>query len=155
MAKSPHRLCGSTRESHVLAVDAHSKWLEVAVMKSTSSEKTIEELRSIFSRFGLPQRLVSDNGPQLVSEEFRIFMEENGIKHIKSAPYHPATNRLAERFVKTMKQALRSSKCTQSLNRRLSAFLLSYRNTSCYGKSVPCLSYVQETTLHLTQPTET
>ena len=113
----------------LVVVDTHSKRPEAAVMKSSSSEKTIEELWSIFSRFGLPQQLVSDNGPQLVSEEFRIFMEENGIKHIKSAPYHPATNRLAERFVKTMKQALRSSKCNQSLNRRLSAFLLSYRNT--------------------------
>ena len=55
-------------------------------MKSTSSEKTIEELWSIFSRFGLPQQLVSDNGPQLVSEEFRIFMEEKGIQRINSAP---------------------------------------------------------------------
>lgn len=118
-------------ENHMflVVVDAHSKWPEVAVMKSTSSERTIEELRSIFSRFGLPQQLVSDNGPQLVSEEFKTFMEENGIQHIKSAPYHPATNGLAERFVQTMKQALKSSQGTQSLNRRLSAFLLSYRNT--------------------------
>lgn len=59
-------------ENHMflVVVDAHSKWPEVAVMKSTSSERTIEELRSIFSRLGLPQQLVSDNSPQLVSEEF-------------------------------------------------------------------------------------
>ena len=118
-------------ENHMflVVVNAHSKWPEVAIMKSTSSERTIEELRCIFSRFGLPQQLVSDNGPQLVSEDFKTFMEENGIQHIKSAPYHPATNGLAERFVQTMKQALKSSQGTQSLNRRLSAFLLSYRNT--------------------------
>lgn len=118
-------------ENHMflVVIDAHSKWPEVVTMKSTSSERTIEELRSIFSRFGLPQQLVSDNGPQLVSEEFKTFMEENGIQHIKSAPYHPATNGLAERFVQTMKQALKSSQGTKSLNRRLSAFLLSYRNT--------------------------
>ena len=107
-----------------MVVDAHSKWLEVAIMKSTSSERTIEELRSTFSRFGLPQQLVSDNGPQLVPEEFKTFMEENSIQHIKSAPYHPATNGLAERFVQTMKQTLKSSH-----NQCLSAFLLSYRNT--------------------------
>lgn len=98
-------------------------------MKSTSSERTIEELRSIFSRFGLPTQLVSDNGPQLVSEEFQSFMEANGIQHIKSAPYHPATNGLAERFVQTMKQALKSSQGNGSLNRRLNTFLLTYRNT--------------------------
>lgn len=113
----------------LVVVDAHSKWPEVTVMKSTSAERTIEELRSIFSRFGLPTQLVSDNGPQLVSEEFRSFMEANGIQHIKSAPYHPATNGLAERFVQTMKQALKSSQGNGSLNRRLNTFLLTYRNT--------------------------
>ena len=52
-------------ENHMflVVVDAQSKWPEVAVMKSTSSERTIEELQSIFSRFGLPQQLVSDNSP--------------------------------------------------------------------------------------------
>lgn len=113
----------------LVVVDAHSKWPEVAVMKSTSSERTIKELRSIFSCFGLPQQIVSDNGPQLVSEEFKTFMEENGILHIKSALYHPATNGLTETFVQTMKQALKSSQGTQSLNRHLCAFLLSYRST--------------------------
>lgn len=118
-------------EEHMflVVVDAHSKWPEVAIMKKTSSERTIEELRSMFSRYGLPKQLVSDNGPQLVSEEFEMFMEENGIQHIKSAPYHPATNGLAERFVQTMKHALKSSSSYKSLNRRLNAFLLSYRNT--------------------------
>nr|XP_061811684.1 uncharacterized protein K02A2.6-like [Nerophis lumbriciformis] len=118
-------------ENHMffVVIDAHSKWPEVAVMKSTSSERTIEELRSIFSHNGLPQQLVSDNGPQLVSEEFKAFMEENGIQHIKSAPYHAATNGLAERFVQALKKALKSSPSTQTLNRRLNAFLLAYRNT--------------------------
>ncbi|XP_029965625.1 uncharacterized protein K02A2.6-like [Salarias fasciatus] len=115
-------------ENHMFlaAVDAHSKWPEVAVMKNTSSYRTIEELRSMFSRYGLPKQLVSDNGLQPVSEEFETFMEKNGIQHIKSAPFHPATNGLAERFVQTMKHALKSSPSSQSLNRRLNAFLLSY-----------------------------
>lgn len=65
-------------------------------MNSTFSEKTIEELRSSFSRFRLPQQLVSDNGPQLVSEEFQSFLCMNGIQHIQSAPYHPSTDGLAE-----------------------------------------------------------
>lgn len=113
MAKSSHRLCRTAGESLVV-VDAHSKWPDVAVMKSTSSEKTVEALRFIFSRFGLPQQLVSDNSPQLVSEEFETFMQENGVQHIRSAPYHPASNGLAERFVKTIKQALKASKSTVS-----------------------------------------
>ncbi|XP_051982289.1 uncharacterized protein K02A2.6 [Xyrauchen texanus] len=118
-------------ENHMflVIVDAHSKWPEVAVMHNTSSEKTIEELRTVFSRFGLPQQLVSDNGPQLVSEEFQSFLSVNGIQHIRSAPYHPSTNGLAERFVQTLKKALKTSQGKGSLNQRLNTFLLSYRNT--------------------------
>ena len=48
--------------------------------------------------------LVTDNGPCFVSEEFEIFLAKNGVKHITTAPYHPATNGLAERAVQTVKQ---------------------------------------------------
>ena len=86
-----------------IIVDAHSKWPEVITMSSTTSQHTIEALRSVFSRFGLPDQLVSDNGPQFTSEEFAQFLRRNGIRHILSAPYHPSSNGLAERFVQTFK----------------------------------------------------
>ena len=86
-----------------IVVDAHSKWPEVIVMSSTTAQHTIEALRSIFSHFGLPEQLVSDNGPQFTSDEFAEFMKGNGIKHILCSPYHPSSNGLAERFVQTFK----------------------------------------------------
>ena len=64
-----------------ILVDAHSKWPEVVTMSSTTSQSTIEVLRS-FSRYGLPEQIVSDNGTQFTSDEFAQFMERNGIKHI-------------------------------------------------------------------------
>lgn len=113
----------------LVVVDAHSKWPEVQVMDSVTSSKTIQALRTIFSRFGVPETLVSDNGPQLTSEEFECFLKSNGIKHICSAPFHPATNGLAERFVQTFKHALKASRESMTLQQRLDAFLLQYRNT--------------------------
>lgn len=110
-------------------VDAHSKWPEVILMDSTSSAKTIEVLRGLFSHYGVPEVLVSDNGPQFTSEEFAHFLTSNGITHKRSAPFHPATNGLAERFVQTFKHSLKSSRGTASVQRRLDAFLLQYRNT--------------------------
>ena len=80
------------------------------VMKSTRSRKTIIELNVIFSRNGVPEQLVSDNGPQFTFDEFNLFMKRNGIKHIRSAAYHQATNRLAERFLQTFKQVFRSAR---------------------------------------------
>ncbi|CAC5415741.1 Uncharacterized protein K02A2.6 [Mytilus coruscus] len=93
----------------LIMVDTHSKWPEVIKMKNITSESTINVLRTIFSRNGMPSRIVSDNGPQFTSQEFENFMQLNGIKHTRSAPYHPSTNGLAERFVQTFKQALKSS----------------------------------------------
>ena len=68
----------------------------------------IGKLRSLFAAYGIPEELVSDNGPQFTSEEFSVFMKNNGIKHTTSAPYQPATNGAAERMVQILKQALKS-----------------------------------------------
>ena len=61
--------------------------------------KTIPVLREMFARNCLPRHLVSDNGPQFCLEEFRHFMLANGIRHTRTAPYHPASNGAAERLV--------------------------------------------------------
>ena len=81
-----------------VATDAHSKWPEVIIMTSTTTTKTIAVLRDTFARNGIPRQIVSDNG---LSEEFRQFMAVNGVKQIRSSPYHPATNGAAERMVQT------------------------------------------------------
>ena len=64
-----------------------------------------KNLQSIFA-YGLPLQLVSDNGPQFFSTEFKEFLVHNSIKHLRSAHYHPATNGLAECFVQSIKKAL-------------------------------------------------
>ena len=94
-------------QDRVVVVAAHSKWQEVIPVSSTTSSSTIEVLRDLFARFGIPEQIISDNGAQFVSEEFHVFVRSNGIRHITSAPYHRATDGLAERAVQTFKQALR------------------------------------------------
>ena len=89
----------------LVVVDAHTKWLEVIPMTTTSAEKTIEVLRTLFASYGLPQKLVSDNGPQFTASSFEEFLSANGVQHLKSPPYHPATNGEAERFVQTFKHS--------------------------------------------------
>ena len=115
----------------LVAVDAHSKWPEVVQMRETTAERTIEVLRGIFSRTGVPSVLVSDNGPQFTSIEFARFTKGNGIKHVTSAPYHPSSNGLAERFVQSFKSAMKASKKDEgSVQTKLSNFLLAYRNAA-------------------------
>lgn len=114
----------------LLIIDAHSKWVEIFPMNSTTTTNTIEKLRILFSQLGLPKVIVSDNGPQFVSEEFHLFLTQNGIKHITSAPYHPRTNGQAERLVQVFKQAMKSAKeSCGSIQQKLSTFLFRYRTT--------------------------
>ena len=64
-------------------------------------------LQQTFSTHGLPCTIVSDNGSPFTSLEFRQYCSMNGIKHIRSSPFHPATNGLAERAVQTIKRGWR------------------------------------------------
>ena len=140
-----------------IVVDAHSKWPEVFEMTSTTAAKTIGVLRHLFSSHGLPEQVVSDNGPQFISEEFSTVMKSNAIKHIRCAPYHPSSNGAAERFVQTFKQAMRATeKDGHSLSHCLANFLLTYHTTPHATTSVaPCTLFLQRqlrTRFHLLQP---
>ena len=113
---------------YLVLVDAHSKWLDVQMMQSTTSESTIRKLQDIFAIHGLPHKLVTDNGTAFTSTTFKTFMDQNGIIHIRSAPYHPSTNGLAERAVQTFKQSLRQIS-GGSIKEKLAKFLFKYRIT--------------------------
>ena len=63
--------------NYLVLVDTHSKWMDVPLMTSTTSAKTIEKLCMIFSTHGLPLNIVTDNGTVFTSNEFRQFMEQN------------------------------------------------------------------------------
>ena len=73
----------------------------------TTSTKTLAVLYEWFSsKSGLPTTLVSDNGPQFQSNDFKDKMSRWNIKHVFSPPYHPASNGAAERAVQLVKDRL-------------------------------------------------
>ena len=62
---------GQWGNKHFLViVDAFSKWPEVKLVSSTTTQRTIDVLQEVFATHGYPRLLVSDNGPQFTSEEF-------------------------------------------------------------------------------------
>ena len=99
---------------------------------------TTEALRTLFGRYGLPKQLISDNGSQFISSEFVHFLRSNGVKHIRSAPYHPSSNGQAERFVQTLKRSLKASKNDgRSLSHHLAEFRFSFHTTAHATNSSP------------------
>ena len=113
----------------LVAVDVNSKWLEVIPMKTATALMTVQWLRTLFSTFGVPESIVSDNGPQLAAAEFQEFCKRNGIHHILIAHYHPASNGLAERGVQTFKGGYRKLS-EGTVEDRIARFLLQYRVTA-------------------------
>ena len=99
---------GPFQKMFMLIVDAHSKWSEIIEMPSVTASKTIDELRKLFAAYGLPEQVVTDNGPQFIADEFTLFLKQNGVKHLKCSLYHPSSNGAVERLVQSFKKSLKA-----------------------------------------------
>ena len=113
----------------LIVIDAHSKWLDVKTMSTITAIDTIVELKEIFANHGLPDQIVSDNGPSFTANEFKMFCATNGIEHITTSPYHPAGNGLAEKAVGIFKSAMIKMGTKFPLRERINRFLAKYRTT--------------------------
>ncbi|XP_057713151.1 uncharacterized protein K02A2.6-like [Corythoichthys intestinalis] len=92
----------------LVAYDLHSKWPEVLPVSSVTTQQITDFLSSLFARWGVPDAVTTDNGPQFISADFAAFTGEKGIKHIRTALYHPQANGGVERFNQTLKNGLRA-----------------------------------------------
>ena len=94
------------KSQYLIVVDYYSRYIEVSKLGSTSSPNVIKHLKSMFARHGIPEVVISDNGPQYSSEQFVEFAEQYGFTHITSSPKYPQSNGAAERAVRTIKEML-------------------------------------------------
>ncbi|XP_058448854.1 uncharacterized protein K02A2.6-like [Malaya genurostris] len=97
-------------EYYLVVVDSFSKWPEIVQTRSITTAATVNILRDLFARLGMPETLVSDNGSQFTSAEFQSYCTNNGIEHLTTAPFHPQSNGQAERFVDTFKRSIKKIK---------------------------------------------
>ncbi|XP_062538768.1 uncharacterized protein K02A2.6-like [Armigeres subalbatus] len=124
----------------LVVVDYYSRYFEVCEMTKITAECTIDELRTIFCRFGVPVTLTADNAPQLSKncEQFFEFCRDYGIKLINTVPYWPQMNGEVERQNRTILKRLQiSQELGQDWRLELRKFLLTYRASvhSTTGKS--------------------
>ncbi|GJQ75125.1 hypothetical protein Trydic_g9734 [Trypoxylus dichotomus] len=71
---------------YLLGVDYYSKFVEVSKLNITTAKEVIDQMKSIFSRQGIPKLVVSDNGPQFNCRDFGKFASEYGFTHVTSSP---------------------------------------------------------------------
>ncbi|XP_062572464.1 uncharacterized protein K02A2.6-like [Saccostrea cucullata] len=107
---------------YLLVVDYLSKWPELAKLESLTSKCMITHLKSMISKYGIPDIMISDNGPQFSSYEFKEFVKSYYITHTTTSPYHAQSNGQTERMIQTMKRLITKSQDPYFA-------LLEYRNT--------------------------
>lgn len=118
-------------KGHIVLVDYYSDYIEVSPgLKDTKSPVIIKFLKQQFSRHGIPDVLVTDNGPQFVSKEFEAFTREWEFKHVSSSPNHAKSNGKAESAVKIAKNLFKKA---LKDNQDPWLALLDYRNTQTAG----------------------
>ena len=97
-------------------------------MKRPTSTNTVNRLHELFARYGVVDTIVNDNGTQFTSKEFEHFCATFQVEYIRIPPYHPRSNSQAERFVDTLKRALKKAIGTPT-KKTLQLFLQVYRIT--------------------------
>ena len=112
--------------TYLLIADYCSRFPVVRKVRSTTASATIETLKQVFSEFGVPQSVMTDNGPPFSLKEFTAFANQYHFDHITSSPRYPQSNGFIERMVQTVKQYMR--KCAAAGHDPHLAMLL-YRAT--------------------------
>ena len=86
------------------------------MMPTTTSSAVINKMKAIFARHVIPEKVVSDNGPQFSEQEFARFASDWDFSHVPSSPTYPQSNGLAEKAVHTAEQLLKKAKLEMSRN---------------------------------------
>lgn len=115
----------------LVLIDYFSRFAEVVIMKQTTADLTIKALFETFSRFGVPDILRSDHGPQFISDTMKRFCKEFGIEQQKTTPYWPQANGEVERMNNSILKRLRISQESKDADWKwdLRNFLLMYNST--------------------------
>lgn len=126
--------------SFLIIIDATTKWIDCHIVNKVDSFCTIKVLKRLFSIFGIPEQIVSDNGTAFTSTVFKEFCHNYNIESLTSAVKHPASNGLAENAVKTVKNYLKkimvNNKFPADFEDKLLTFLVDIRNTPSMSTGV-------------------
>ena len=112
---------------HLVTTCHYGDWVKIDILPNTLTATVVQLTKAHFARFGIPERLITDNGPQFISTEYKQFASEYGFEHATSSPYWPQGNGKAEAAVKIVKRMYQK-------NKDIHLALLDYRNTPQQGQ---------------------
>lgn len=112
-------------------IDYYSRFTEIIIMKQITATLTVRALHETFCRFGMPESLKTDNGPQFISGELQQFCKQFGIEHRRTTPYWPQANGEVERINRSIGKRLKISQETEGADWQwdLRMFVLMHNST--------------------------
>lgn len=86
-------------DDYIVVVDYYSRYFDLEKLKSTTAAAVILKLKKVFAAHGIPEKVISDIGPQFSSKEFENFARTWDFVHVTSSPHYPQSNGLSEKAV--------------------------------------------------------
>ena len=136
-------------QSYLLLVNYTSRFPIVQKLKSMSAQHVAKHFKSIFSEYGWPDTLVSDNGLCYVAKTFTNLMKEYAVNHITSSPHYPQSNGLAEKFVQIVKNLFYKAKDEGT---DIHKYLMIYHNIPLASTSKSPMQMLQQRSARLQLP---
>ena len=119
--KVPVDLCEFRGLQYLVIVDYYLRYIDLAHLPNITSTTVVNKMRNSFAHNSIPETVISDNGTQFTSAQFKTFSVDWNFQHVTSSPHYPQSNGEAERAVKTAKELLKQDDIFLAL--------LTYRST--------------------------
>ena len=126
--------------SYLLIVDYTSRFPVVCKLSSMTGQWVTNQCKLIFSEYGWPETLISDNGPCYTADAFNIAMNAYHVNHITSSPHYPQSNKLAEKYVQIVKSLFYKA---NEEGKDLFKCLMIYHNTPHSGRLQSLMQILQ------------
>ena len=111
-------------------MDFATRYAEAVPLKKIDAETVADALCQIFTRLGIPDEILSDQGSNFMSTLMAAVFNLLQVKHIRTSPYHPQTDGMLERFHATLKAMLRKTcPASKEWDRWLPYACFAYRDT--------------------------
>ena len=142
--------------SYLLSVDYTSRFLVVCKLSSMTGQHVANQCKQVFSEYGWPETLISDNGPCYTADAFTSVMNAYHVNHIKNSPQYPQSNGLAEKYVLIVKSLFCKAKeegkdifkclviyCNTPLSSSLQSLMQVLQNR-CAGSDLPMYNVTRQ-----------
>ena len=93
-------------KNYLIVTDYNTKFFDVMYLPDTNAPTVVKHTKSCFAKFGIPKTVFSDNGPQFISNEYKLFSKQWDFVHDTSSPEFTQSNGFVERMIQTLKKSL-------------------------------------------------